>query len=69
MRTNFKFFFNIILATTFLSVVLYGLAQRLVEQHVTAFSFSLLAIIVFGIAGMMRSIVAIPTVRVDGTMK
>lgn len=56
---NFKFFFNMILGTALLSALIYGVAQRLVEQHLTIFSFTLLAIVLVAMAGMMRSLVLI----------
>ena len=52
---NFKFFFYLILYTAMFSSVLYGVAQGLVEHYITFFSFTLLAIVVIGIAGMMRT--------------
>lgn len=60
MKTNFKFFFYLILTTAFLSATVYGLAQSLVEKYMTVFSFGLLGVIVIGIAGMMRSLTALP---------
>lgn len=55
MKTNFKFYFNLILATSFLSAIVYGFAQSLVEKHITIISFGLLATTVICLAGMMRS--------------
>jgi len=60
MKTNFKFFFHLILATSFLSAFIYGIAETLVEKYITILSFGLLAIVVIGIAGMMRSLVVVP---------
>ena len=65
MKTNFKFFFHLILATSFLSAFIYGVAETLVEKYITILSFGLLAIVVIGIAGMMRSLVAVPVAVVD----
>lgn len=48
-----------ILGTALLSALIYGIAQRLVEQHLTIFSFTLLTIVFVAMAGMMRSLVSI----------
>lgn len=64
MKTNFKFFFHLILGTSFLSALIYGLAQSLVEKHITILSFGLLAITVACIAGMMRSVAALSLAEV-----
>lgn len=64
MKTNFKFFFHLILATSFFSAFLYGIAETLVERYITLLSFGLLAIVVIGIAGMMRSVAALSAVDV-----
>ena len=64
MKTNFKFYFLLIIATAMVSSVVYGLGQSLVEQHITIFSFGLLAITVYGISGMMRTMVAFAPVKV-----
>ena len=58
MKTNFKFYFFLIIGTAFISATVYGLGQPMVEKHITFFSFSVLAITVIGITGMMRSLVA-----------
>ncbi|MBA4057159.1 MAG: hypothetical protein C0490_20770 [Marivirga sp.] len=55
---SFKFFFNMILGTAFLSALIYGIAQRLVEQHATIFSFALMAVVIMAMAGMMRCLVS-----------
>jgi hypothetical protein len=65
MKTNFKFFFHLILTTSFLSALLYGIAQTLVEKYITMLSFGLLAITVIGIAGMMRSLVTLSAGEAD----
>jgi hypothetical protein len=64
MKTNFKFFFHLILATSFLSAFIYGVAETLVEKYITILSFGLLAIVVIGIAGMMRSLVVLSVAEV-----
>ena len=64
MKTNFKFFFHLILATSFLSAFIYGVAETLVEKYITIRSFGLLAIVVIGIAGMMRSLVVLSVAEV-----
>jgi hypothetical protein len=64
MKTNFKFFFHLILATSFLSAFIYGVAETLVEKYITVLSFGLLAIVVIGIAGMMRSLVVLSVAEV-----
>ncbi len=56
MKTNFKFFFLLLVNTAFLSALVYGVAQSLVEQYKTVLSLGLLSVTVIGIAGMMRSI-------------
>ncbi|HEY5916822.1 MAG TPA: hypothetical protein VIU13_05450 [Chryseolinea sp.] len=56
MKTNFKFFFYLIFYTALSFAMFYGLAEAFVKQHITLFSFGLLAIVVFGISGMMRSL-------------
>ena len=63
MKTNFKFFFHLILSTSFLSALVYGLAQSLVEKYITILSFGLLAITVISIAGMMRSVATLSAVE------
>ena len=64
MKTNFKFFFHLILAASFLSAFVYGVAETLVERYITFLSFGLLAIVVIGIAGMMRSVATLSMVEV-----
>ena len=64
MKPNFKFFFHLILSTSFFSAVAYGLAQSLVEKYITILSFGLLAITVISIAGMMRSVAAMAVAEV-----
>ncbi len=64
MKTNFKFFFHLILATSFFSAFIYGIAETLVERYITFLSFGLLAIVVIGIAGMIRSVAAFSAVEV-----
>ena len=67
MKTNFKFYFYLILGSSFLSALGYGLAQSLVEKHITIVSFGLLAVTVISIAGMMRSVAAMSVVEVGST--
>jgi hypothetical protein len=67
MKTNFKFYFYLILGSSFLSALVYGLAQSLVEKYITMVSFGLLAITVISLAGMMRSVVAMSVVEVEST--
>jgi hypothetical protein len=55
----FKIFFNMILGTALMSALIYGVAQRLVEQHLTIFSFTFLTIVIVAMAGMMRSLVSV----------
>ena len=62
MKTSFKFFFHLIFYTALSFAVFYGLAEGFVKQHLTFFSFGLLAIVVLGIAGMMRSLDSTPGV-------
>ena len=64
MKTNFKFFFHLILGASFLSAFIYGVAETLVEKYITMLSFGLLAIVVIGIAGMMRSLVVLSVAEV-----
>ena len=56
MKSNFKLYFQLILGTALFTAFAYGFAQTLVEQNITVFSFALLAVIVYSIAGMMRSL-------------
>jgi len=56
MKTTFKFFFYLIFYSALIVAVLYGTAQSFVEAHITFFSFGILAILVTGIGGMMRSL-------------
>jgi hypothetical protein len=56
MKTTFKFFFYLIFYSALIVAVLYGTAQNFVEAHITFFSFGILAILVIGIGGMMRSL-------------
>jgi hypothetical protein len=67
MKTNFKFYFYLILGSSFLSALVYGLAQSLVEKYITMVSFGLLAITVISLAGMMRSVAAMSVVEVEST--
>ena len=67
MKTNFKFYFYLILGSSFLSALVYGLAQSLVERYITMVSFGLLAITVVSLAGMMRSVAAMSVVEVGST--
>lgn len=67
MKTNFKFYFYLILGSSFLSALGYGLAQSLVEKHITIVSFGLLAITVISIAGMMRSVAAMSVAEIGST--
>jgi len=69
MKTNFNFFFHLIVCTAFFSALVYGMAQTLVEKYITFFSFGLLAITVIGIAGMMRSLAAVPVMEVQSNIK
>ncbi len=64
MKTNFKFYFNIILATAFLTAFLYGTAERLVIENLTVFSFSLMGIVLLAMAGMMRSLAQVTRTKV-----
>ncbi|MDH4090379.1 MAG: hypothetical protein OEV74_19925 [Cyclobacteriaceae bacterium] len=59
MKTNFKFFFHLLIITGFISTMAYGFRQRMVEEHITFFSFALLAITVVCITGMMRNLVSV----------
>jgi len=65
MKTNFKFYFLLIITSAMVSSILYGLGQPLVEQYITIFSFGLLAITVIGISGMMRTLVTLAPVKVS----
>jgi len=68
MKPDFKFFFQMILNTAFLSAILYGFAQPLVEKYMTIFSFGVLGIIVFSLAGMMRSIATLSVTEVKSSI-
>jgi hypothetical protein len=65
MKTNFKFYFLLIITSAMVSSILYGLGQPLVEQYITIFSLGLLAITVIGISGMMRTLVTLAPVKVS----
>jgi len=64
MKTNFKFFFHLILATSFFFAFIYGIAETFVERYITLLSFGLLVIVVIGIAGMIRSVAALSAMEV-----
>jgi len=64
MKTNFKFYFFLIIATAFISATVYGLSEPLVEKHITIFSFGLLGVTVIGITGMMRNLATMSPVQV-----
>lgn len=63
MKTTFKFYFLMIIATAFLSALIYGLAETLVEKYITVFSFGLMLIVVGGIAGMMKNLAMVPATK------
>jgi hypothetical protein len=65
MKTNFTFYFLLIITSAMVSSIVYGLGQALVEQYITIFSFGLLAITVIGITGMMRTMVAFAPAKVS----
>jgi len=65
MKTNFKFFFFLIISSAFASAVVYGLAQTLVEKYTVIFSFGLMSITVLGLVGMMRNLAVIPVSNVN----
>ena len=64
MKTNFRFFFHLLIITGFISTMAYGLRQRMVEEHITFFSFALLVITVACITGMMRNLVSMPNAEI-----
>ena len=65
MKTNFKFFFFLIITSAFASAVVYGLAQTLVEKYLVIFSFGLMGITVLGLVGMMKNLAVIPVSKVN----
>jgi len=65
MKSNFKFFFLLIIGSAFASAVVYGLAQTLVEKYFVIFSFGLMSITVLGMVGMMRNLALIPVSKVN----
>jgi hypothetical protein len=63
MKTNFKFYFLLIIGTALLSSVVYGLAERMVEQHITVCTLFLMTMTVTSLAGMMKNIATVPATR------
>lgn len=47
-----------ILGIAFLSALIYGTSPHLVEQHVTIFSFTLIALVTVAMSGMMNCLVS-----------
>jgi hypothetical protein len=60
MKTTFKFYFLLIIGTAVLSALVYGLAGTMVEKNITTCSFSLMAITVICLAGMMKTLTLVP---------
>ena len=60
MKTTFKFYFLMIIGTALLSSIIYGLAESLVEKHMTACTFGLMVVTVFSIGGMMKTLTLAP---------
>ena len=56
MKTTFKFYFLFIIGAALLSSLVYGLAGTMVEKNMPACSFGLMAITVFSLADMMKTL-------------
>jgi hypothetical protein len=69
MKTTFKFHFLSIIAASFIAAAAYGLGETFVINHQTTFSFGMLIITVFGIAGMMRNLPTLSPVTVRNNKK
>lgn len=61
MKTTFKFYFLFIIGAALICSLVYGLAGSMVEKNMSVCSFGLMAITVFSLAGMMKTLAPVPS--------
>jgi hypothetical protein len=57
MKLNFGFYFRLLIGTTVICALIYGLGEKTVEQH-TSLAMAMLSSVLVGIGGMIRHLSA-----------